>query len=32
MSFALTVSEQSVYLSIGDETLSCVVQRIAIPE
>jgi len=29
MSFALTISEQTVYLSIGEETLSCVVARIA---
>jgi uncharacterized protein YaeQ len=31
MSFALTISEQSVYLSIGADTLPCVVERIAIP-
>jgi uncharacterized protein YaeQ len=32
MSFSLTVSEQTVYLSIGEETLPCVVRRIALPE
>jgi uncharacterized protein YaeQ len=31
MSFSLTVSEQTVYLSMGEETLSSVVQRIGIP-
>ncbi len=31
MSFSLTVSEQEVYLSIGEETLPCVVERIALP-
>jgi uncharacterized protein YaeQ len=31
MSFSLTVSEQTVYLSIGEETLSCVVTRMVIP-
>jgi uncharacterized protein YaeQ len=31
MSFSLTISEQTVYLSIGDETLPCVVERIALP-
>jgi uncharacterized protein YaeQ len=31
MSFSLTVSEQTVYLSIGEETLPSQVQRISIP-
>ena len=31
MSFSLTVSEQTVYLSMGEETLSCVVKRLVIP-
>jgi len=31
MSFSLTVSEQTVYLSMGEETLPSVVQRIGIP-
>ena len=31
MSWALTVSEQHVYLSLGEETLACVIERIAIP-
>jgi len=31
MSFSLTVSEQTVYLSMGEETLPSVVQRIAHP-
>lgn len=30
MEFSLTVAEQHVYLSIGGETLSCVVERIAV--
>jgi uncharacterized protein YaeQ len=29
MNFALTISEKAVYLSIGEETLACVVERIA---
>ena len=31
MSWSLTVSEQHVYLSLGEETLACVIERIAIP-
>jgi uncharacterized protein YaeQ len=31
MTFSLTVSEQTVYLSLGAETLSCIVRRIVIP-
>jgi uncharacterized protein YaeQ len=31
MTFSLTVSEQTVYLSMGEETLPSVVQRIGIP-
>lgn len=30
MSFALTIAEQNMYLSIGGDTLSCIVERIAI--
>jgi uncharacterized protein YaeQ len=30
MSFALTIAEQNVYLSIGGDTLSCILDRIAI--
>ena len=29
MSFSLTISEQTVYLSIGEDTLPCVVERVA---
>jgi uncharacterized protein YaeQ len=31
MTFSLTVSGQTVYLSIGAETLSCIVRRLVIP-
>jgi uncharacterized protein YaeQ len=31
MSFSLTLSEQTVYLSLGEETLPCVIEKIAIP-
>jgi uncharacterized protein YaeQ len=31
MSFSLTLSEQTVYLSLGEETLACVIEKIAIP-
>jgi uncharacterized protein YaeQ len=30
MSFALTLSEQTVYLTLGEETLPCVVERIVL--
>ncbi len=30
MSFSLTISERHLYLSLGEETLSCVVERVAI--
>jgi uncharacterized protein YaeQ len=31
MTMSLTISEQHVYLSVGEETLPCVIERIAIP-
>ncbi len=31
MTWSLTVSEQHVYLSLGEETLACVIERIVIP-
>jgi uncharacterized protein YaeQ len=30
MNFALTVAERNLYLTVGDETLSCVVERLAL--
>jgi len=30
MEFSLTVAEQHVYLSLGEETLPCVIERIAV--
>jgi uncharacterized protein YaeQ len=30
MEFSLTIAEQHVYLSIGDQTLPCVIERIAV--
>jgi hypothetical protein len=30
MEFSLTIAEQHVYLSIGEETLPCVIDRIAV--
>jgi len=30
MEFSLTIAEQNVYLSLGDETLPCVIERIAV--
>jgi uncharacterized protein YaeQ len=30
MEFSLTIAEQHVYLSLGDETLPCVIERIAV--
>jgi len=31
MNFSLTIAEQQVYLSLGDDTFPCVIERIAIP-
>jgi uncharacterized protein YaeQ len=31
MNFSLTIAEQHVYLSLGDDTFPCVIERIAIP-
>lgn len=31
MSFSLTISEQTVYLSIGEETLPCAVEKVTVP-
>jgi len=31
MTFSLTIAEQHVYLSMGDDTLPCVIERIAVP-
>jgi len=31
MVFSLTIAEQHVYLTLGDDTLPCVIERIAIP-
>lgn len=31
MTFALTIAEQHVYLTLGEDTLPCVIEKIAIP-
>ena len=30
MTFSLTIAEQHVYLTLGDDTLPCVIERIAV--
>ena len=32
MQFALTVADRNIYLTLGEETLSCVVQRIPLDQ
>jgi len=31
MVFSLTIAEQHVYLTLGDDTMPCVIDRIAVP-